>query len=49
MGLLLQVNGKAVPEQGLDQDAADKAAKDLQQIVLQACSCSAWPLLLRAT
>ena len=49
MGLLLQVGGKAVPEQGLDQDAADKAAKDLQQIALQACSCSARPLLLRAT
>ena len=45
-GWLLQVAGKAVPEQGLDQGAADKAAKELQQIALQACSISAWLFLL---
>ena len=49
MELLLQVGGKAVPEQGLDQSSADKAAKDLQQIALQACSRSVRPLLLSYT
>lgn len=49
LGWLLQVAGEAVLEQGLNQEAADKAAKELQQIALQACSRSAWLLLLCST
>ena len=34
----MQMEGKALPKEGLDKDAADKAVKDLEHVSLQASS-----------
>ena len=41
----MQVDGKALPKEGLDKDAADRAVKALEQLSLQASSPFDLPFL----